>query len=247
MVKRRYLSLLSLIGLCGCTPLPPWDPGHLPAGEVTGGSYLFHAETTISDDWYHMDLRGQTDYRLAVFDDAVAIRARGQGSASGLMRHLAMDPRLCPEIEWAWAVTQLQRSANLFEKSGDDVAASIFLLFGDPGSALNPQSVPTLRYVWTTDHVALESIIRNPYMDGVVRSVVVTTEGTPAASWVIVRRNIVEDFERAFGIPPADNVHAIALFTDNDQTQEPVEAFYGWARAHCTEEGISFEETETWE
>jgi Protein of unknown function (DUF3047) len=37
----------------------------------------------------------------------------------------------------------------------------------------------------------------------------------------------VEDFRRAFGRDPPPVAEAIALFTDNDQTREPVEAYYG--------------------
>ncbi len=54
----------------------------------TAGYDLVHAETTIRDAWLHMPLRGSTDYRLAVFEDRVAIRAVGRNSASGLIRRV---------------------------------------------------------------------------------------------------------------------------------------------------------------
>ncbi len=43
----------------------------------------------------------------------------------------------------------------------------------------------------------------------------------------------VNDFLSAFGDSPTERIHAIVLFTDNDQTQQPVEAYYGWARVIC--------------
>jgi hypothetical protein len=39
------------------------------------------------------------------------------------------------------------------------------------------------------------------------------------------RRNVFEDFRRAFGQEPPDPLEIVALFTDNDQTGEPVEAY----------------------
>jgi hypothetical protein len=45
--------------------------------------------------------------------------------------------------------------------------------------------------------------------------------------WVRERRNVVDDFRRSFGREPPEAVELIALFTDNDQTREPVEAYYG--------------------
>ena len=45
--------------------------------------------------------------------------------------------------------------------------------------------------------------------------------------WLRERRNVINDFRRAFGREPPETVEMIALFTDNDQTREPVEAYYG--------------------
>ncbi len=49
--------------------------------------------------------------------------------------------------------------------------------------------------------------------------------------WVHERRNVVEDFREAFGREPPATVEVVALFTDNDQTGEPVEAYYGPVKA----------------
>jgi hypothetical protein len=38
---------------------------------------------------------------------------------------------------------------------------------------------------------------------------------------------VVDDFRRSFGREPPEPVEVVALFTDNDQTREPVEAYYG--------------------
>ena len=53
----------------------------------------------------------------------------------------------------------------------------------------------------------------------------------PLGAWVMERRNVVEDFRRAFGRDPPDRVAVIGLFTDNDQTGEPVDVAYGAIRA----------------
>lgn len=242
--SRRRSCLIIALALFGCAaPDHPKESG--PGAGLTQQIHLFNARSAIEDAWLHMPFREATDYHLAVFDGTVAIRARGRRSASALIRHIDLDPRLCPEIEWAWAVTQGQRTADLHEKSREDVAASLMLLFGDPGFLSSPNKVPTLRYVWTMSPVERDAVIDSPYMSGIVRSIVVETRTRPVASWVTVRRNILEDFERAFGRAPQENIRAIALFTDNDQTEEPVEAYYGWARAHC-EAGATGSEQDLW-
>jgi hypothetical protein len=45
------------------------------------------------------------------------------------------------------------------------------------------------------------------------------------------RRNVLQDFREAFGQEPPDTVEIVALFTDNDQTGERVETYYGAVRA----------------
>jgi len=160
------------------------------------------------------------------------IRAEGKNSASGLIRPFNIDTKDCPRFEWRWRVDQLQKSANLNDKKREDVAASIFLLFGDPGFMSSPEPVPTLRYVWTNEQHLKEDVIDNPYLPGVVRSIVIRTG--ESGRWFTESRDIKKDYENAFGEPPTEWIHAIALFTDNDQTKEPVIAYYKWARVQCT-------------
>ncbi len=196
--------------------------------------FLFDPATVIQDQWQHMPLRWETEYRLAYLDGRLALRAVGRESASGVIRRVHVDPNRCPILEWTWRVEKLQSSADLRFKESDDVAASLFLLFGDPGFFSDPDPVPTLRYVWTTDRAVENEVIDNPYMPGVVRNIVVRIGAEHIGQWVTERRNIVADFERAFGERPKYAIEAFALFTDNDQTKEAVEAYYAYARLLCT-------------
>ncbi len=193
---------------------------------------LFSAETVIQDEWQPVPIRGETEYRIAAVDGRVAIRAVGRHSASGLVRRVHLDAANCPKVSWSWRVEQLQSTADLAVREKEDVAASIFFLFGDPGLMMSPVAVPTLRYVWTNGKTPVDAIIDSPYLPGVVKSVVVRNETAPAA-WPVENRDILKDFQRAFGHSPEQAIAAVALFTDNDQTKEPVRAYYAWARATC--------------
>ncbi len=195
--------------------------------------WLFRAETVIQDRWEEIVLREQTSYRLGTMDGELGIQAVGQNSASGLIRRVHVDTEQCPLLRFAWRVEELQSKANLKIKELEDVAASVFLMFGDPGFLFDPKPVPTLRYVWTNDNVAEGTVVDNPYMSGFVRSLVLRSGVTKLGQWVQEERNLRADFEKAFGNPPEDDIYAIALFTDNDQTKERVEAYYGWAKVDC--------------
>ncbi len=218
-----------LVGGCATTPRLDAD-----SRDAQPNSHLFDAATAIQDQWQHLPLRGETDYRVAFINGRLAIQAVGRHSASGLIRRVTIDPTRCPIIEWSWCVTKLQQNADLRVKDREDVAAAIFVLFGDPGFFFDPKPVPTLRYVWTNGAIPTGAVIDNPYLPGTVRSIVVKSGTEQIGTWVMERRNMVDDYVRAFGSQPTNGIHAIALFTDNDQTKEPVEAYYGSGRVVCT-------------
>lgn len=194
---------------------------------------LFRAAPTLADDWQHVPLHGSTDYRPASIGGRTVIAAEGRQSASMLLRRVEIDPVACPTLEWSWRVDQVQSSADLTRRDGDDVAAAIIVLFGDPGGWLDPRPVPTLRYVWAGAASPIDSIVDNPYLPGVVKSIVVRSGDAATGRWRIERRSWYDDFRRAFGHEPGDRVAAIGLFTDNDQTGDPAHAYYEWGRVRC--------------
>lgn len=231
MTRRRLrVPVIVALFLFNACAMP--KAGDISQGQAQRQILLFAAERAIQDEWQQIPIRGETEYRVTANGGRVAIRAVGQRFASGLMRRVQVDPVNCPQIEWSWRVDQLQETADIGVKEKEDVAASIFLLFGDPGLWLAPKQVPTLRYVWTNRRVDVESIVDSPYLPGIVKSIVVRS-GSKQAEWLVETRNILKDFERAFGHAPKEAIEAIALFTDNDQTKEPVIAYYEWARVEC--------------
>jgi hypothetical protein len=230
LIVRGTLASLLLAAQAGCVA-PPRDI--VRDAESGDTRHLFAASTAIEDEWQHLRIVGSTQYRVELYEERLAIAARGRGSASGLMRRVEVDTERCPVIEWSWSVAVLQPGADLRVREREDVAASIFLLFGDPGFVFDPTPVPTLRYVWTNERVDVERVIDSPYIPGTVRSLVVQSGAHRRGQWTTHRRDVGRDFRRAFGHAPPGPVQAVAVFTDNDQTGEDVEAYYEWARMLC--------------
>ena len=74
-------------------------------------------------------------------------------------------------------------------------------------------------------------MVFSPYHPGTVREIVIESGTENLGQWVRIRRNIVEDFRSAFGKKPPGPIEMIALWSDNDQTDEPVEAYFGAVHA----------------
>lgn len=73
----------------------------------------------------------------------------------------------------------------------------------------------------------------------VLRNTIVVRRGVVRDGPVSESRDLLEDYRRAFGVPPETGVHAMAFFTDNDDTEEPVTAYYGPVKLQCTGAGES--------
>lgn len=179
----------------------------------------------LGEAWTHQRFNAATQYDRVTVEGVAAIRAVGRDSASGLYRDVRYAVAEHPWLAWRWRVDRLQETADIRAKAREDFAAAIFLIFGRP-SMLN-RNVPTLAYVWTGGRVPENAIVGSPHHPGSVRSIVVRSGGERLGEWIEERRNIIDDFRRAFGREPPGNVEIVALFTDNDQTSEPVETYYG--------------------
>lgn len=205
-----------------------------PALLLMAATFAFAAEPPIVvlepgaalDGIWNEGLFGRkTEYSRTEIGGVPAIRAVGRNSASGLHRELKFRPVEHPWLEWTWRVDQLHASADIRDAKREDFGAAIFVLFGRPG--VLRRDVPTLGYVWTNDKLRVGDVVISPHHRGRSRSLVLQAGTQKLGTWVQERRNLVEDYRRAFGADPPEAVEAIALWTDNDQTGDPVEAYYG--------------------
>ena len=214
---RTCFSLLVVLLLAQGCAVQTSQNGRQAAGQ-TPASNLLTVPDFIQQGWRYYPVKGHTAYKIISMDDRLAIQATGVGGAGGLIRTLPADAPACRHLSWVWRLERLQPSADLTRKDGDDVAVSIFVLFGDPGFLSSPNEVPTIRYVWSTVRHKTGDIIANPYMPKLVKNVVVRAGPRDSGQWLTESRDLAADFRRAFGRDPESPVRAVAIFTDNDQT-----------------------------
>jgi hypothetical protein len=206
--------------------------GALIFGSVLASTHaivLFDPSPDFAREWRHHVFEQATEYTFAVIDGQPAVRAVGRRSASGLFKSVSYSLKSHPWLEWSWRVDRLQATADLRIVEKHDFGAGMMLLFERPNWF--SREILTLNYIWASERHAPDTVLENPHAQSKVRHVIVRAGPHPLGAWVIEKRNVVEDFRRAFGREPPDDVQVIALFTDNDQTGEPVEAGYGAIRA----------------
>jgi hypothetical protein len=87
-----------------------------------------------------------------------------------------------------------------------------------------PLPFAMLIYVWS-NQIPVETALPSPQIDR-IRMVVVEQGAEHVGQWRQYRRNVVEDYRRAFGEEPGDIV-AVGMLTDSDNTRNSARSYYG--------------------
>lgn len=184
-----------------------------------------------------------TRYRVREWDGVSAVEATAVKSMALLARPLAIDLSKTPLLCWRWRIDAPVALADMTQKSGDDFAARVYLSFDVPDDQLGMMTklglglarsihgnqVPdaAVNYVWDNKQ-PVGTVQANAYTDR-ARMFVLRSGDLHAGKWVTEQRNIVEDFQRAFGHVPA-KLHGLALATDTDNTGSEARAGFAEIR-----------------
>ena len=254
MRSTRVLVLCSAVALAACASLS--DDGLLAStpiikelwrewGEVVEVARFSRLKegAPLPAVWRRWGLQSgkrPTEYRLVDSASGTVLEAYADRAATGLYRKIRIDPSRQPFVEWRWRIGELMAGAGKRYAAGDDSPARIVISFHGDAEKLDFEQRVQLRlakavagealpyamliYVWS-NAVPVDSVLPNPHLDR-IRMIVVETGVERVGEWVAFRRNVAEDFRKAFGEEPGDIV-AVGVLTDSDNTQQVARAQYG--------------------
>jgi len=186
-------------------------------------------------------LRGNvpTAYRVVELDGARALEADAEEGGSGLYRKIRIDPKRHPVLEWRWRVPADPETRLEIGSRASPLARLSLAFHGDADKldfedraklrlarvlTVNGLPYASLLYVWMYA-VPVETVVHSPHTDR-VRMIVVQSGARRVGEWVSFRRNVLEDYRRAFGEEPGDVV-AVGLMTDPGDDGSRRRGFYG--------------------
>lgn len=169
-----------------------------------------------------IDFVGRNDFSVEESAQGAMLRSVPHKSASGLYQPVERDGAELTRVRWRWRVDQLQATADVRNLATEDFGAMIMFVFGKP-SFLN-RDVPTLGYVWTATPIRNGSIVRSQRHQSLAY---IQLRGSADIGLMRVEeRDVAGDYRNVFGKEPGE-LNFIAVFNDNDQTNEPASALFG--------------------
>jgi hypothetical protein len=233
-VRRIAAAVLALAFVAAAAGAPDALPVARFSALAAGGELVHWKPLTFPK------IESHTRYALVHDGGATVVRADADASASGLVRELEVDLAAFPVLAWRWKVAGVLERGDVTRKSGDDYPARVYVTFAfDPerlslferagfeaAKLVYGEYPPTaaLSYIWES-RAPVGRVVPNPYTSR-VQMIVVESGDAKAGTWVDERRNLLDDYRRAFGEDPP-KVSGVAIMTDTDNTGETATAWYG--------------------
>ncbi|RJG07192.1 DUF3047 domain-containing protein [Noviherbaspirillum cavernae] len=247
-MNRIFVSLLLLVMIAGCALRQVPDDDAAPA--VASGNakdrlapFSAGAPGGLPSGWEPVVIlrtKKPTHYQLVAEQERTVLHAKAVGASSGLMQHVSIDPLQQPWLTWQWKIAGLVKTADNFHGATEDSPVRIVLGFDgdkdtlpfadqvlfDTAKLITGHDFPyaTMMYIWE-NKAPVGTVIANSRSKR-IQKVVAASGPDGIGQWKNFTRNIVEDYERAFGEKPGRLI-GVGVLTDTDNTGETVEAWYG--------------------
>ncbi len=182
----------------------------------------------------------KTRYDLIANDGTIVLRARADKAAASLKHSLYADPARTPILRWRWRTERMLQGADMTTKEGDDYAARVYVFFDRDPETLTLKERTLLKvgrmrygsdlpaaalcYVWD-NRQPVGTILPNAYTP-FVAMVVASSGSNDLGRWVSLRRNVADDYRRAFGSEPPQ-ITGVAVSVDTDNTGESALSYFG--------------------
>ncbi|NOY64518.1 MAG: DUF3047 domain-containing protein [Nitrospirae bacterium] len=181
-------------------------------------------EGALSDEgvpagWKLKERSGKAEYRVLMDGGEKVLFFRGMDASFSMERKIKLDVREYPYIKWRWKVMLLPEGGDVRYRGKNDQAAQVIVLF-DRGRAIS--------YIWDTtapEGAIMEESVPWPFSIK-IKVLVVKSGVEDIRQWIIMRRNIYEDYKRLFNEEPGV-IKGVRIQINSQHTGTIGEAFFG--------------------
>jgi hypothetical protein len=207
------LGLLSIAVAANSIPQPAQVP-LIINGKMDGAGIPVGWELEAFHDHHEIKLEPLKNGQFA-------IRLVSEGNSFGLHKSVDVDLKEFPILSWRWKVDRLPPAGDIREKSKDDQAAQVYVIF----PALIKLMSPTIGYLW--DSNAPTGTITNGHAPMTPIKVIVLRSGKQRlGEWVQEWRNVYEDYVQLFGKDSPPKVGRVVIWINTQHTKSSAEATF---------------------
>ncbi len=218
----RIRSALYLVALCllGSSVVPASDGVHL----VEDWSRHPVGASGVPSGWKKYDTPGgrpRYDITVVSEDGVRALRLRSHNEHSTIAKEVHVDLRATPILEWSWKAVKLPDGADIRRRETSDLTGHVLIAWPRPPALVRTRLIG---YVW--DAAIPAGSMERSRKTSLVTFFVVRSGSADLGRFIVERRNVYEDYVRAFGEPPP-NPGAVAISIDTNDTHATAEAVIG--------------------
>jgi hypothetical protein len=179
-------------------------------------------EKALPSEWEIKEWKGKADVQIVkdgAGDDVLHLRSKE--SSTALYKKMDVNIKDSPYINWRWKVTRVPSGGDVREKSKDDQAAQVYVIFPKFPEKINSRM---LGYIWDASAPVGSEVTSTKFSK--IKYVVLRSGEDGLGKWFSEKRNVYEDYKRLFGEEPP-MVGSVALMIDSDNTRSSAESFFG--------------------
>ena len=165
-------------------------------------------------------VKGETTWVLGANENGNFIKAEAKGKGSGLGKKVKIDLSKTPFINITWKVQKDLSGIVENSKKGHDYAARVFVI---KKTGSTPLSNRAINYVFSSNNNVGENW-PSPYTKKSIDYVLSSTKND-LNSWVTVKANVKEDFNKLHGIEVSE-ISGVAIMTDTDNSKLKAISYY---------------------
>jgi hypothetical protein len=165
--------------------------------------------------------RPRYDFTVVSEDGVRGLRVKSRDEHSSIAKEVHVDLRATPILEWSWKVIKLPEGADIRKKETSDLTGHVLVAWPRMPALLRTRLIG---YVWAA--TAPAGTMERSRKTSLVTFFILRSGPGEIGRWMVERRNVREDYVRAFGEePPSPGVVAISI--DTNDTHSTAEAVIG--------------------
>jgi len=178
------------------------------------------SKPVLAQDWEGGFLNeGEKGYQILLDEGRPFLRASykpGQ-RLEYLYRKVQWPIKERPVLAWRWRVQQFPPNAKVLDMARSDAAAQIYIVWS---SGMRKY---VIKYYWGVNDGVGDEIKQSNFFAGKLWGKILRN-GPPWHEWQRQTRNVLEDYRKSFNEEPPDEVGAIAIMSDGDDSKGDAEA-----------------------